>query len=451
MNKPDDKTRRDFIKNAVTGVAALSLGGILPGFSAKSYSSIIGANDKIRIAMMGVNARGLALADNFSLQPNCDITYICDVDSRAADKCIAQVERNQGRRPKSQPDFRKALEYKDVDALAVAAPDHWHAPAAILASKAGKHVYLEKPCSHNPNEGEILLAAVNKYRNVIQMGNQRRSWPNIMAAIKELHGGVIGRPYFAKTWYTNNRPSIGTGKEAAVPSWLNFDLWQGPAPRVAYKDNILHYNWHWFWHWGTGEALNNGTHMVDIARWGLGVDYPTKVISAGGRYRYNDDWQTPDTQVISMEFGNKASITWEGRSCNSRTVEGASVGVIFYAENGSLQIDGSNGYVIYDLNNKPVKQVKNDANVDARSLTNPSQALDALHINNFFDAIRKGARLNSDILSGHQSTLLVQLGNISQRTGIALDIDPENGHILNNREAMKYWKRTYQKGWEPTI
>jgi len=451
MEEQNDKTRRHFIKNVVTGAAALSLGGILPGFSAKSYASILGANDRVRVAMMGVNSRGLALANNFSLQPNCEITYVCDVDSRAADKCIGQVEKNQKKRPKAEPDFRKALEYKDVDALVVAAPDHWHAPAAILASKAGKHVYLEKPCSHNPNEGEILLLAANKYKNVIQMGNQRRSWPNIVTAINELHAGVIGKPYFARTWYTNNRPSIGIGKEAAVPSWLNFDLWQGPAPRQAYIDNILHYNWHWFWKWGTGEALNNGTHMVDLARWGLKLDYPTSVTSAGGRYRYQDDWQTPDTQVITLEFGNKAAITWEGRSCNGRTSEGSTVGVTFFAENGSLQIDASNGYAIYDLDNKLVKQVKNDMTVDVKSLMSPSQALDALHINNFFDAIRKGASLKSDILSGHKSTLLVQLGNIAQRTGSTLEINPQNGHILNNKEALKYWERTYQKDWEPTV
>jgi hypothetical protein len=188
-----------------------------------------------------------------------------------------------------------------------------------------------------------------------------------------------------------------------------------------------------------------------LARWGLDVDYPTKVASAGGRYRYHDDWQTPDTQVITLEFGNKSCITWEGRSCNGRYIEGSSVGVIFYAENGSLQIDGTNGYVIYDLNNKIIKEVKNNMNVDTKSLTNPSQALDALHISNFFDAIRNGADLNSDILSGHQSTLLVQLGNIAQRAGSTLEIDPKNGHILNNSEALKYWKRTYEKGWEPTV
>ncbi len=451
MKESKENSRRKFIKNATTGAAAITFGGILPGFSAKSYASILGSNERIKVGMIGVNARGLALAKNFSLQPNCEVTYVCDVDSNAASKCVGVVEKNQKKRPKAEGDFRKALEDRSLDAVVIATPDHWHAPAAILASKAGKHVYLEKPCSHNPHEGELLIAAVNKYKNVIQMGNQRRSWPNIVAGIKELHNGVIGKPYFAKTWYTNNRASIGVGKLAPTPAELNFDLWQGPAPRVDYKDNILHYNWHWFWHWGTGEALNNGTHFVDIARWGLGVDYPTKVSSNGGRYRYNDDWETPDTQVINMEFADKSTITWEGRSCNGAPIEGSTVGVIFYAEKGSLMIDGGNSYKIFDLKGKLVKEIANDVKVDTGSLTNPSQTLDSFHIQNFFDAIKKGSTLNSDIISGHQSTLLVQLGNIAQRTGMSLKTNPLNGRILDNPEAMKLWSRTYQPGWEPTV
>lgn len=433
------------------GAAAVSFGGILPGFSAKSYGNILGANDRINMAVMGVNARGFAVSGNFARQEGCEVMYVCDVDSRAADKCIANIEKVQKKRPRSAPDFRKALEDKDVDGLIVTAPDHWHAPAAILACKAGKHVYLEKPCSHNPNEGEMVVAAAKKYKRVIQMGNQRRSWPNVMAAIREVHEGVIGRPYFAKTWYTNNRESIGIGKPAPVPSWLNYDLWQGPAPRQPYKDNVIHYNWHWFWNWGTGEALNNGTHMVDLARWGLNVDYPIRVTSAGGRYHYQDDWQTPDTQVITMDFDNKTSITWEGRSCNGYRIEGSSVGVIFYGEKGAVFIDGGNSYKIYDLKNKLVKQVDNDITVDARNAVNPSQQLDAFHIQNFFDGIRKGTQQAADILSGHKSTLLVQLGNIAQRSGHTLNIDPKNGHILNNREASKLWSREYEKGWEPTV
>jgi predicted dehydrogenase len=446
-----ENSRRDFIKKAAMGAAALSFGGVLPGFSAKSYGNILGANERIMVGMMGVNSRGLALANNFASQPNAQVLYVSDVDSRAADKCIAAVTKVQHTQPQAAPDFRKALEDKNLDALVVAAPDHWHAPAAILACKAGKHVYLEKPSSHNPHEGELVVAAAEKYKRVVQLGNQRRSWPNVIAGIKELHAGAIGRPYFAKTWYTNNRPSIGRGKEAAVPSWLDYELWQGPAPRRAFRDNLVHYNWHWFWHWGTGEALNNGTHMVDLARWGLGVTYPTRVTSAGGRYGFQDDWETPDTQVITLEFDNNTSITWEGRSCNGRTIEGSTVGVMFYGEKGSLLIDGGNAYSIYDLQNKKVKEVKNSGVIDARNLASPTQQLDALHIQNFFGAISKGDKLNSDIVSGHQSTLLVQLGNIAQRTGNALQVDPRNGHILKDKEALKLWSRDYQKGWEPKV
>ena len=444
-------TRRTFIKKASSGAFALSLGGMLPAFSAKSYQNILGANEKIRVACMGVNSRGLAVGKNFAHQKNCEVLHVCDVDSRAADICIDAIGKIQSNKPQATPDFRNALEDKNLDALIVTAPDHWHAPAALLACSAGKHVYLEKPCSHNPNEGEMLVKSAEKHKRVLQMGNQRRSWPNVAGAIAELHAGVIGRPYFAKTWYTNNRASIGIGKETAVPAWLNYDLWQGPAPRKAYMDNLIHYNWHWFWHWGTGEALNNGTHMIDLARWGLNVEYPTKVNSTGGRYMYQDDWQTPDTQVINLEFENKSMISWEGRSCNGKSIEANSVGIIFYAEQGSMVIESGNSYKIYDLKNNLVKEVKNNFTVDARNLSDPSQNLDALHILNFFDGIRLGTRLNSDIVSGHQSTLLVQLGNISQRVGRSLAINPTNGHILNDKAAMKFWSREYQKGWEPKI
>ncbi|MEJ7676891.1 MAG: Gfo/Idh/MocA family oxidoreductase [Segetibacter sp.] len=446
-----DNSRRNFIKNTSKGVAAVSFGAVLPGFGAKSYANIIGANDRIRVVSMGVNSRGLAVGTNFARQKNCEVVYCCEVDTRASDKFIDAVEKVQNKRPAAAPDFRKALEDKNVDVLIVTAPDHWHAPAAILACQAGKHVYLEKPCSHNPNEGELVVKAAKKHNRILQMGNQRRSWPNVISAIVELQAGVIGRPYFAKTWYTNNRPSIGKGKEVEVPSWLNYDLWQGPAPRQPYHDNVIHYNWHWFWNWGTGEALNNGTHMVDLARWGLGVDYPRRVSSAGGRYRYQDDWQTPDTQVINLEFNNNTCITWEGRSCNGKSVEDNSVGVIFYGDTGSLLIESGNSYKIYDLENKLVKEVKNNYTIDARNLSDPAQDLDALHIENFLDGIRNGTKVNSNIVSGHQSTLLVQLGNIALRSGRTLNIDPKNGHILNDNDAMKYWSRKYQPGWEPKV
>jgi predicted dehydrogenase len=363
-------------------------------------------------------------------------------------KCIAAVEKTSGYRPQGEKDFRKVLEKKDVDAIVIATPDHWHAPAALLAMQAGKDVYLEKPCSHVPAEGEMLMAAAAKYNSTIQMGNQRRSWPNVQEAVKAIHNGAIGNVCFAKAWYTNNRASIGTGKPAAVPSHLDWDLWQGPAPRTEYRDNIVHYNWHWFWKWGTGEALNNGTHMVDVARWAMKLDYPTAVSSTGGRYFYNDDWETPDTQVINLEFEGGKMISWEGRSCNSRSINGESVGCEFYGSNGSLMIAGGDSYTIFDSKGKVVKQQNSTLPADPRNLMNPSEQLDALHISNFFNGVRNGDPLTSDIESGHKSTLLVQLGNIALRSGRRLLINPANGHILNNPEAAALWSRSYQPGWE---
>lgn len=444
-------SRRDFIKKSAAGSAAILAGGVLTGFSPSSYRRIIGANEKVRVSIMGVNSRGNALSQTFAHQKNCDVIHICDVDTRAIDTCSKVVEEISGKKPQGFRDFRKSLESRDVDALVIAAPDHWHAPAALLALKAGKNVYVEKPCSHNPAEGEMLVRAAGIYKKVVQMGNQRRSWPVVTQGIQELRNGVIGRPYFAKGWYTNNRGPIGIGKETAVPDWLDWDLWQGPAPRRIYKDNIVHYNWHWFWHWGTGEALNNGTHTVDLMRWGLGVDYPVKVSSNGGRFRYKDDWETPDTQVITIDFKENVSMSWEGRSCNGKNVEGDTVGVMFYGDNGSMLISGGNSFAIFDLNSKLVKEVRDDQTADPNNLFSPSAGLDVLHVQNFFAAITKGAKLNSDIVSGHKSTLLVQLGNIAQRCGKSLNIDPSSGHIIGDKKAQKLWSRTYEKGWEMKI
>lgn len=447
MNKSNE-SRRDFIKKTAGVSAGLVVGGVLPGFSASSYKRIPGANEMLRVSVMGVNSRGNALAKNFAFQENCEVIHICDVDSRATEKCIAAVEKVQNKKPAGFVDIRKSLESRDVDIMVVAAPDHWHAPAALMALQAGKHVYLEKPCSHSPREGEILIEAVKKYGKSIQMGNQRRSYPNVVKGIEELKNGIIGRAYFGKGWYTNNRGPIGVGKTTPVPDWLNWDLWQGPAPRMEYKDNIVHYNWHWFWHWGTGEALNNGTHMIDLLRWGFDVDYPVKVSSNGGRFRYNDDWETPDTQVINLDFKEGVSMTWEGRSCNGKPIEGSSVGVVFYGEEGSLFIPGGDQYTVFDLDNKVVKEVKGSKEIDPRDAANPSSHMDALHIRNLFDNIRSGESLVADIDSGHKSTVLVQLGNIAQRVGHSLEINPENGHIIGDKKAQKLWSRTYEKGWE---
>ena len=445
-------SRKDFLKQALAGVGAISLGGVASAQSAASYRSIMGANDKIRIGVIGVNSRGLAIAQCLAKLSECEVTCICDVDSRALAKCQNAIKSITGKTPRGERDIRKMLQSDDFEAVAIAMPDHWHAPAAIMAMQAGKHVYVEKPTSHNPAENEMLIRATSKYNKVVQVGNQRRSWPNVKAAIEEVRGGSIGRVCYAKSWYSNNRPSIGKGKVVDVPEWLDWDLWQGPAPRTEYRDNIVHYNWHWFWNWGTGEALNNGTHFVDLMRWGLDVEYPTKVSSVGGRYRFEDDWETPDTQLITYQFGDKASGSWEGRSCNYQPVDSMSSGVAFYGETGTLFLGGGNAYQIHDIKGKLIKDVQSDVKFEEGNLFNPSEALDVFHFRNWFNGIRKGEKLNSDIVEACTSTQLVQYGNIAQRVGHSLEIDPISGRILNaDREINQLWGRKYEKGWEPKL
>jgi predicted dehydrogenase len=444
------ESRRTFIKKAVSGTVGLTVGGNLMGTSARSYSSIIGSNKVLNIAIVGCNSRGASMAGTFASQTDTVVKYICDVDDKAQQKGSKAVQKITGKEPIAIKDFRKVLDDKELDAVYIATPDHWHAPAAILCCKAGKSVYVEKPLSHNPHEGEMLVEAATKYRNIVQMGSQRRSWPTLTKGIRELKDGVIGKVYMAKGWYVNTRGSIGKGKIVPVPSNIDYDLWQGPAPRKPYKDNLIHYNWHWFWHWGTGEALNNGTHEIDVIRWGLGIDYPTRVSSAGGRFHFKDDWETPDTQIITYEAPG-VTVVWEGRSCNGDWIDGRSRGVIFYGENGSMHT-GDNSYIIYDNKNKIVKDVKSDIVLaDGQNTTSPGEALDALHVANFLNNIRTNQIPFADALTGHKSTLWVQLGNIAQRVGHSLNIDTINGHIKSDSEANKLWGRDYEKGWAPKV
>lgn len=437
-------TRRDFLKQVGTSGLALSIGGI--GFSAKSYANIIGANERINMAVMGTNGRGAGMAKNFQMFKNVEMIYVCDVETKALEKGMKAVK-DAGGNPKAIKDVRKMLEDKSLDGLLITAPDHWHAPATIMSCQAGKHVYVEKPCSHSPREGELMIEAARKYNRIVQVGAQRRSWEGLTQGIKELHDGAIGKVYYAKGWYTNRRKSIGFGKQTPVPSNLDFELWQGPAPRRPYQDNLIHYNWHWFWNWGTGEALNNGTHEIDVIRWGLGVDFPTEVSSVGGRFAFKDDWETPDTQTIDLKFGNECMVTWEGRSCNSLNSEGRDRGVIFYGENGSLET-GHNGYKIFDQSNKVVRELDSKDVIDGRDPSSPSANLDRVHIEDFLNAIKDNRSPNADIEELHKSTTLVQLGNIAWRTGEKLITNPLNGHIINSPEAQKLWSREYEPGWE---
>ncbi len=443
-----NQPRREFIKNiSLAGTSLL----LAPGLSATNRFFSGSPADKVVLAVMGANSRGAFLAKTFAKLPNVEVAYICDPDSKVLDKIIPEIEKLTGKRPQGIADIRKLLEKKDFDGLAIAAPDHWHTPAAIMALQAGKHVYVEKPCSHNPREGEMLVEASKKYKTHVQMGSQRRTFSNVKDMIAKLHGGAIGRVYFARGWYANNRKTIGKGTVVPVPSNLDFDLWQGPAPRRDYRSNLVHYNWHWFWHWGTGEALNNGTHELDVIRWGLGVDFPTQVSSGGGRFAFTDDWETPDTQTIMYNFPNNTAATWEGRSCNNYASEGSGRGVVFYGEKGTIVYPGANSYKLFDYDNKLVSETKDDTPFDPGNKVSPTELLDGLHLQNFAQAIRGIETINAPITEGHKSTLLPQLGNIAYRVGRVLKCDPSNGHILGDKEAVNLWSREYEKGWGPKV
>jgi predicted dehydrogenase len=438
---PGEISRRSFIQ--ATAAATIGIGA-----SGAAAFQARGANDKVVVAIVGTNGRGAQHARLFSRLPGSEVACVCDVEEKALAKGM-QAAAGQARAPKPLVDFRRALEDKSLDAVVIATPDHWHAPAAILACAAGKDVYVEKPCGHNPLEGELLIAAARKYDRIVQMGSQRRSWPNLTALIPQLRdGSLIGRVYFARGWYANTRAPIGVGREVPVPPGLDYELWQGPAPRRPYKDNVIHYNWHWFWHWGTTEACNNGTHEIDVMRWAMGLDFPTRVESSGGRYHYKDDWESPDTQVASFEFAGGKTIVWEGRSCNGFRSEGLSRGITFHGEQGAVLID-DDAYTVYDQNQKVVKKVGGVSEQSTLDTTGPGDRLDSYHILNFLDCVRSRKPPNAEIEQGHRSVLLCHLANIAYRVGHTIRCDPKNGHILEDKAAQALWGRTYEKGWEP--
>jgi predicted dehydrogenase len=437
-------TRREFLDTLAAGAAGLAIGS-----TAKSYGQILGSNDRLNFAVIGLNSR--AYAHLSALKANKDaarISHVCDVDSNILGKFAGAVQEGLGYAPATDKDFRNILQLKDVDAITIATPDHWHAPMAIAGLQAGKHVYVEKPCSHNPAEGALLVEAQRKYGKVVQMGTQQRSSPHTIEIVDKIHNGIIGRAYFAKAWYVNVRKSIGMGKEAPVPPQLDWDLWQGPAPHRPYKDNVQPYNWHWFRIYGTGETLNNGTHEVDVCRWALGVDYPSRITSSGGRYHFKDDWEFYDTLVTNFEYDDKM-ISWEGKCCEGMKLYNRDRGSTIMGTNGSVLVD-RDGYEIYDLKGKKTSEFKLGTETSSSDLTGRDSMTDA-HFANFIAAIRKGERLNAPVSVGNVAVTMLQLSNVAWEVNRELHLDTANGKIQNDAEAMKQWGREYEKGWAPHL
>jgi len=437
-------TRREFLDTLATGTAGLAIAS-----TAKSYGQIMGSNDRLNFAVIGLHSR--AYAHLSALKANkaaARIAYVCDVDKSTMQKFASATEREMGEAPKTDQDFRNILREKEVDAITIATPDHWHAPMAILGLQAAKHVYVEKPCSHNPAEGVMLVQAQKKYGKLVQMGTQQRSSPHTIEIVDRIHNGEIGSAYMAKAWYANVRKSIGFGKEAPVPAQLNWDLWQGPVPRRAYTDNIQPYNWHWFKIYGTGETLNNGTHEIDVCRWALGVDFPERISAQGGRYHFKDDWQFYDTLVTNFEYPDKM-ISWDCKCCNGMKLYDRDRGSVISGTNGSVLVD-RDGYEIYDLKGKKINEKKAGSETSSNDLVGRDSMTDA-HFANFIAGVKKSEKLNAPVSIGNVAVTMLQLSNVAWDVKRVLMLDPADGKVQHDPEAMKQWSRSYEKGWEPHV
>ncbi len=407
--------RRGFIRSSA-GTVILA--------SSSAWARPVGANERVRLGVIGTRGRGAELAGAFAKRADVAIVSLCDVDDRSFAPALKAVEKTGATTPKIEKDFRRVLDDKDVDAVVVATPDHWHALMAVMACQAGKDVYTEKPASHNVVEGRRMVEAARKYNRVVQMGIQRRSMPHVQDAVAHVREGGIGTVGMARAWIFKERLPIGPPQPAAVPAGVDYALWQGPAPDRPFVANHFHYNWHWFWNWGTGELGNNGIHGLDVARWGLGVDAPLTVASAGGNYVYKDR-EVPDTQVVTWEFPNSC-LVWEHRLWDQQPLEGLGFGIAFHGDKGLLTVD-EKGW-----------QVQGGAKAGGKA----TAGLDA-HLANFVESTRSRSLPNADIEVGHLSTRLCHLGNITQRVGRKLKFDAATESFPNDAEANGLLSRAY--------
>jgi len=444
--------RRDFLRKATAGVAGVAVTGTAMGMPAKSYGKIIGANDKINVAIMGLGRRlGAYPAPIARKESNVELLYLCDVMQSQREKAARRFERVLDYKPKLENDFRKILDDPKVDAIINATPDHWHTPGAIMAMQAGKHVYVEKPCSHNMMENDMVVKAAKKYNKVIQMGNQQRSSDHTIEIIKEINNGAIGVPYRAVAFYVNGRGEVPVQKKVAVPKGLDWEIWQGPAIHREYTEETWDYNWHWYgWNYGTAETGNNATHELDVARWALEVAYPQSVyVDAGKRHFFDDGWEMYDTMYATFKFGGDKVINWDGRSRSKHdTYAQGGRGTIIYGSEGTVFVDRGK-YILYDRNGKMVKDSKSTSN-EAGTALGGGGDMSTTHVVNWFNGIRGNAKLNAHIAEGAISQAMVHYSNVAYRIGHGFDICEKSG-IMFGREAMKLWGRDYDPKWEPKM
>jgi predicted dehydrogenase len=423
--------RRSFLKKTAVGAATLS---------AASYARTQGANERMVVGIIGPGGMGSNHIRTLMLQPDVTIAHVCDPD-RMRLAVAARAAAREGREPQTTTDMRRLLENRDVVAVFIATPDHWHAPATLLALTAGKHVYVEKPCSHNIREGRLMIEAARRERKVVQVGMQSRSTECVKAGMQAIRDGAIGVVLSVRVWNSQLRRNIGKQRPSEPPATLDYDTWIGPAPMVPYQANRLHGVWRWWYNFGTGDMGNDGVHDLDVGLWGLGVNtHPSTITALGGKYFFDDDQEFPDTQTVIFEWpaagphGHKKQLIFEQRIWTPYKMEGYENGEAYYGTEGMLVMGHSEGWRLYGLRNREIRTMEGRPDLRA-------------HHRNFFECIRSGARPSADIEIGHRAATLCHLGNIATRVGRVLHFDPRSEEIENDKEASPMVRREYREHW----
>jgi len=394
-----------------------------------------GAGGDVRLGVIGVGGRGRALIRTCQRAPGAKVVHLCDVDQANLERGVKQAADAGFTSVRQCADMRRLLEDKDVDAVLIATPDHWHGPATILACAAGKDVYVEKPVSHNIREGRLMVEAARKHKRIVQAGTQSRSRPSTIKAIQLARSGRIGNVLMAKAWNSQRRRNIGHKADGPVPPGVDYDTWVGPAEMIPFNENRFHYNWHWHWNFGTGDLGNDGAHQVDMARWALGVEAPVRVSGMGKKYYFEDDQITPDTMNITFDYGDKAMI-WEMRIWTPYKLEGIDNGVAVYGADGYIHIgdwEKDWGYKVFDAKGKLVEDVQ---------VAEPDG-----HMENFLECVRTRKPPNADIEIGHLSAVHCHLGNIVARVGRNVSYDGKTETIPGDAEANALTRRKYRQHW----
>jgi predicted dehydrogenase len=419
-------TRRTFVAGA---------GGVVVSHLAAKKA--MAANDKLRIAVIGTNGRGKDHIQGIMQQPDAEVVTLCDVDLKVGNARAEAFEKKYGKKPQVVQDLRRVFDDKNIDAVTIATPNHWHSLAAIWACQAGKDVYVEKPGSHNIYEGRKLVEAAHKYKRIVQHGVQLRSSTAVREAVAHLEKGVIGNVYMSRGLVFRWRPSIGKKGVEPVPEGLDYEMWTGPAEKEPFSRRIVHYNWHWTWNYGNGDVGNQGIHETDLCMWGLGVKgFPSKITAMGGKFLFDDDKITPEVLTTLYHYPDeKKLIQFEVRPWCTNSEDGASVGNIFYGSEGYMVIKGYDTYETY-LGQKKEKGPSGKAGGD--------------HYANWIKAIRsrKTEDQHGPVETAHLASGLAHLGNISYRLGRVLNFDPAKEKFVNDKEADTHLTRNYRKGFE---